>query len=324
MVIIGAGLAGTAAKNFFSNKSVEVFDSRNKDEGWSHKALMRIRDPALGNYLGCKLKKIQAYKCIYYDGKIYDTYQHNLSNMYSMKVSGSIINRSIDKLGWEERYLVEGEIDTEGVNFNKKVISIKDNIITFDDGSSNNYDEMINTMPLPDIAKVCGIETEETFTKKSRTIIVKIIPLLIESNVNQTVYFPSLSYGLYRATLQENKIIAEILFDESILLGYEWSLFSKDLFKVFGLCDEKFYDLNKISTYYQSNGKLIPINNEYRKYLILELTERFGIYSLGRYATWRNITSEDIIPDIEKISHLMEMGKYGRKYYGKITDGGEK
>lgn len=218
---------------------------------------------------------------------------------------------------------MEGEMSSEGISFNKKVISIKDNKVICDDNSEYHYDEIINTMPLPDIAKACGIKTEGIFEKKSKIIIIKIIPLLIESDVNQTVYFPSLSYGLYRATLQGNKIIAEIIPDE-IGLGDHWPSFSKDLFKVFGLYYSKLYDKNNITTYYQTNGKIMPINNEYRKYLILELTERFGIYSLGRYATWRNITSEDILPDLEKISQLMEMGKYGRKYYGKITNGGNR
>jgi len=322
MVIIGAGLAGIAAKNYFSAGNPITIDSRAESEGWSHKALMRIRDPALGNLIKCPLRKINAYKFIYYQNKIYDTYQPNLSNMYSLKVSEGISERSIDKLGWEERYLIEGDLDEKGIQFNKKVISIKDREIFCLDGSSYKYDKAISTIPLPVLAKACNINVKDIdFKSKSFSITVRIIPLKVDCAVNQTAYFPGNNWGIYRATLQEDKIIIEELGDN---YGIEINTYALEMIaKSFGIT-QSILNLEKTEIYVQENGKISPINNEYRKFLILELTEYFGIYSLGRYATWRNITSEDIIPDLNKISQLMEMGEYERKYYGKISNGGEK
>ncbi len=48
MIILGAGIAGTAAANYFSQYNPYVYDKREKGEESSHKSIMRIRDYRLG------------------------------------------------------------------------------------------------------------------------------------------------------------------------------------------------------------------------------------------------------------------------------------
>jgi hypothetical protein len=41
-----------------------------------------------------------------------------------------------------------------------------------------------------------------------------------------------------------------------------------------------------------------------------EMTTRFGIYSLGRFATWRNILLDDVLNDIFRIREMMNGTDY--------------
>jgi len=48
-------------------------------------------------------------------------------------------------------------------------------------------------------------------------------------------------------------------------------------------------------------GKIIPIMSSVRHALLLSISAQFGIYSLGRFATWRNILLDDVIHDAQRI-----------------------
>jgi hypothetical protein len=48
----------------------------------------------------------------------------------------------------------------------------------------------------------------------------------------------------------------------------------------------------------QKYGKILPIDERLRKEFIFYLTKEHGIYSLGRFATWRQLLLDDIVPDI--------------------------
>ena len=57
---------------------------------------------------------------------------------------------------------------------------------------------------------------------------------------------------------------------------------------------------------YQRYGKILPFDEEERQAFILWATETFGIYSLGRFATWRQILLDDLVRDIGVIKRLIE------------------
>jgi hypothetical protein len=61
----------------------------------------------------------------------------------------------------------------------------------------------------------------------------------------------------------------------------------------------------------QKYGKIAPIDNAWRRAFMHRLTIDNGIYSLGRFATWRNILLDDIIKDISVIKEMMKQDSYG-------------
>ena len=57
-----------------------------------------------------------------------------------------------------------------------------------------------------------------------------------------------------------------------------------------------------------SNKKLLKQNGATSQTKIC----KYGIYSLGRHATWRKILLDDVVGDIERIQSMMKTSAYDR------------
>ena len=81
IAIIGAGISGMIAEGALSDiaSEIKVFD---KDipklpivgQSVGHKAVMRLRNDDIKQYVNCQLKKISVYKAVYHEGKLYETF----------------------------------------------------------------------------------------------------------------------------------------------------------------------------------------------------------------------------------------------------------
>ena len=60
-----------------------------------------------------------------------------------------------------------------------------------------------------------------------------------------------------------------------------------------------------LGTVKQSFGKIAPIDAAIRKNLLFRLTHERNIYSLGRFATYRNILLDDVVADIGHIKRML-------------------
>ena len=67
-----------------------------------------------------------------------------------------------------------------------------------------------------------------------------------------------------------------------------------------------------LESHEQYLGKICPIDDHGRKAIMRFLTESKNIYSLGRYATWRNIGMDDILNDIYQIRKMISADGYDR------------
>lgn len=120
-------------------------------------------------------------------------------------------------------------------------------------------------------------------------------------NVNQTVYFPDLKVSEYRATITGDNLIVESI-DEDYNID--------NIIRTLGLAQVPITPVNATK---QSYGKIAPIDNNWRKGFLHKLTIEKNIYSLGRFATWRNILLDDVLIDIHKIKSMIDNDSYWRK-----------
>ena len=81
----------------------------------------------------------------------------------------------------------------------------------------------------------------------------------------------------------------------------------------FGIKARKLNDLKSSS---QKYGKIRPINEELRKEFIYEMTDTYKIYSVGRFATWRQLLLDDVVEDIAIVEEFISnQDNYKRKMH---------
>jgi hypothetical protein len=298
LVILGAGLAGTIASSAFRGYNPTVYEAK-PDVGAldNHKAVMRIRDPEVGNLLGCNLKPIKATKEVWFKGQLHQQASIQMNNLYSQKAYGCIGRRSLNSLGTVDRYLIEGTVKPVHCEYGKVVTHIDAGKIHFSTGSHRTksmYDICISTIPMPTLLMTLYGEYSDVF--KTEEIYVCEYKLYdIKSTVHQTIYFPEEQYPMYRATLQNDKLIVEAI--EGFGEQHEGIIA-----EAFGL---KRTDFSHESDTTQKAGKLIPIDEDVRLSTIYKLTNDHNIYSFGRYAIWKAIRTDHLLKDIDLIKRMM-------------------
>jgi hypothetical protein len=68
----------------------------------------------------------------------------------------------------------------------------------------------------------------------------------------------------------------------------------------------------------QSMGKMVSMDDTTRRQIIVELTDKFNVFSLGRYAIWKSITSDALIPDLKSIANMIHLTDPQKKYNSKL------
>lgn len=285
ITIVGAGLSGLIAANLIPNSIVVEAQSTFPQ----HKAVLRFRSPAVGDALGIPFRKVMVRKAIWHDGD-FQSPSIQLSNLYSQKVAGKILDRSIWNLEAEERWiaplafqqiLCERLDDTTRVSFDTR----------FEFRSS-----CISTAPMPVLAKIKKIAHSQDFTSFKVGVRRWKIP---DCDVFQTIYFPG-NESVYRASITGDELIAEYI-------GAPVDDDDEILETVFGILD----DMEHLDDSVTALGKITPIDERWRRNFIVQMTRIHQIYSLGRFATWRpGLLQDDVLKDIAVIKKMMSGDAY--------------
>jgi len=295
IAIIGAGISGAIAAGALSSYNPKVFDAAKK-RIQNHRAVMRLRDSSVCMYLGVGYKKVRIHKAISFEGKLTSTPDIRMNNLYSMKTNGILSDRSISNLGSADRFIMTQPYSIEGVAYDKWLVGVSKNELAFADGTTEEYDACISTIPLPILLTAAGIGNKSDLFEYNNIFVYRG-KLNIKSSINQTLYFPSDAFSIYRATVQSQDIIVEAMAEvspEEI----------KGAMRCFGIKPSN-YNIKVASVYKQEMGKMLPINEHRRKWAIITLTDMFNIYSFGRFAIWKPIRTDHLVSDIENIKAMI-------------------
>ena len=312
LVIIGAGISGSLALKYFSSYDPVVFEAKSKTALSDHKAVMRLRDQRIGMLLGVSSREIDVDKQILFRDNLYWESSIQMRNLYSRKVCDSILSRSASDLGIKKRYLMSNANFV--AEYDHEFVGIEDGLLVILDRINNqtkfvSYDFCISTIPLPILIKKLSLKYEIKF--QAEPIYVMRSKLNILSEVNQTIYVPENEYKIYRMTLQEGELILESFG------GYPNESEISSLICYFGISLDCCLKFDKIE---QKYGKILPIDSIVRRSIVFELTEKFRIFSLGRYALWKSIRTDDLIKDLEKIQRMVSVSAICRKYEEKLDE----
>jgi len=294
MIIAGAGLAGLLAASQFPN--AYIIDKSTDTILRYHKAVLRFRSSAIGDVLGIEFEPVTVYKSIYYKGKAYDKPSPAFMNLYSQKVSGAVIERSIRHLDTVQRWIAPLDFHESLIQRFRSRIHWGESL----ESVSRENETIISTIPLPSVLDILEIEHDKVFNFLPITVLRLKIP---KAKVYQTIYYPDNATNIYRASITGDLLIIEAIGNEGVT--------DEELFEVlesFGIESIDSYDHGS-----QEFGKIKSIDPSWRRKMVYTLTKDYRIYSLGRFATWNNILLDHVLMDIYKIKKLIQMDSYQLK-----------
>jgi hypothetical protein len=307
MYILGAGLAGLLAANVLRKHNPVILEVQSGLPN-NHTSLLRHRENKIAEATSIPFRKVKVTKAINFEGKTYTESSPKLSNLYSHKMTGKYLSRSIDNLAPVDRYIAPPDFISKlamGCDIRYGETLSAGRLIY-------NDTPVISTIPMPALWDLCGDISKPDFEFYE----IHTASCYIESgcDVFQTVYYPNPDLGLYRLSITGNKVMAEFIkqdylriheqHDVSNLREYIQHFLEHD----FGMYPG-YYDMSEPKIKTNKYGKISPIDNNIRKQFIHSMTNQYRIFSLGRFATWRNILLDDVYDDILAIQKLItQMG----------------
>jgi hypothetical protein len=165
--------------------------------------------------------------------------------------------------------------------------------------------KIISTLPMSTLAGLLGYKFyKSTFENRCGVVVTATIP---NTNVYATLYFPDHKRPYYRASITGDKLIIEYS-------GAKFPNETRDIFEVlyhFGMDHQSVVGAKDVNVKEQRYAKIIPIDEGERRRFIMWASDKFGIYSLGRFATWRpGLLMDDVVHDVRVIQQIVANGSY--------------
>jgi hypothetical protein len=138
-----------------------------------------------------------------------------------------------------------------------------------------------------------------------------------------SLYVPDPRENFYRISITGSKLIIEYAFpfgdfSEDIIFEVNaWGPQHRDIVAAAKLLGFKVEDLSldAVKVKRSQYAKILRCNDNLRKKFIVWLTDKYNIYSLGRYATWRpELWLDDFVNDVRQI---ISMVRHDHNYEGK-------
>lgn len=282
----------------------------------NHHALLRFRTDAVSRATGIPFRKVWVTKAVHRDRHTELTTYPSIAdvNRYSYKVTGEILPRSILNVEPGERYISPPDF-IEQLRPDRAVYNSP---FKMKDRLESNFTPLISTIPMPALMDIVNWPKELRPEFHYRTIYTDRAEIREPKvDVYQTVYYPYPDIPWYRISLVGNVAIAEMTqhhYDE--YLGVDLRHMLDNLLQEdFGIPGGS--DIFFTPPIEQKYGKLAPIDEQKRRAFILAMTDEFRIYSLGRFATWRQILLDDVVKDVQVIEgYMTERDAYTRSMRG--------
>jgi hypothetical protein len=297
MKIIGAGMAGLLCANMLRRHKPVIYEKKESLPS-NHSAVLRFRNETISRATGIPFKKVLVHKGIMTpEDELVTKSNLRLSNMYAQKVSGAVIARSILNMDPVERfiapaYFVQQMASSVEIEFGMELADA----MWFKEGEDPK-EPIISTIPMPALMKVIDWTPVPEF-KFSKIWTLNAVISSPEMDVFQTIYYPDPDVSIYRASITGNHLTCEFIREPG--LDAEDKLHSgiRRVLAHFGISEAA---IASCEMKVQPFGKITPINELQRKQFIFQNSDEHHIYSLGRFATWRNIILDDLVNDIQFI-----------------------
>jgi hypothetical protein len=302
-IIIGAGLSGLITACMIPAATIR--EAAPEGTG-HHKALLRFRSDVVSRATSIPFREVTVHKAIQYEGHTYTACTPRLANLYSAKVTGVLAgDRSIWDLATTKRFIAPEDFHDQLVDRHRTRIEFCAPIEVLREGQEEVF---INTAPLPVIMRACGLHPIEAAFSAS-PIEVSRYRLAAGTDIYQTLYFPQPNILTFRASITGDLLIVERMKGP---LDNVSSIASSDISYVcssFGIDPAGIKPIERVD---QKFGKIVDIPRADREAILHRLSNNFNVFSVGRFACWRNILLDDVVKDIEVVKRLMSASAYNK------------
>lgn len=259
----------------------------------NHHALLRFRTDAVMRATGIPFREVEAQKAVWYERAAHARATFAMQNLYSQKVTGRITSRSILNLDGGRRYIAPNDFIAQlshGANIEYG---------TAFDWEQQQPAPIISTIPMPALMRAKQWDADQiNFPHQPIFTITCDLPEHVD--VYQTFYYPEERYGaLYRASITGR--VLQLEFAGTAPAPGFMDMIVQEVVGHFGIR----VALMAYRVSEQTYGKLAPIADTIRKTFILAMSDQHQIYSLGRFATWRQILLDDVVQDIRTIESFI-------------------
>ena len=311
MKILGAGMSGLLAGQHFRTHNPKIIERQDCIPN-NHAALLRFRTKIIQSETKIRLKEVKVQKMINYKENHFTESNLFFNNLYSQKVTGGVWPRSINNLSPASRYIAPLDLISQMSEGCDVVYDLSLSGEFLEEHRAFDTDvPIISTIPMPALMKMVGWDEIPDF--KSQKIWTQRATIdFPECGVYQTIYYPDKLLSHYRASVIGQTVIVESIREPQQDPG---QVIMEILRDDFGIEAKRLTDIH---SGVQRYGKIMPIDEGTRQKFIFEMTTRYNLYSVGRFATWRQLLLDDIVEDIQKVEKFIR-GKsdYNRKIKSK-------
>ena len=290
--IIGAGMAGLLAANMLKHRSPTIYEKQSELPN-NHSAVLRFRSSIVGDVLNIPFKKVKMIKAsLPWLNPVADALAYSRKNTGISRSDRSIIDGTVIADRWiAPPDLISRMAQSSSIIYNAN-FSHKPHLEPGDC-------PYISTIPMPALMEALDYPKRSQFNFKGtagNNIKVRIqncdayVSLLIP---DPDIYFSRLS----------------LTGDELIIEGIDPEDYFPERTVVWEACELLGVepDLQSVTVHNQTYAKLLPIDDDGRKEFIHWATDKFGIFSLGRFATWRpGLLLDDLVQDIRLIDKWID------------------
>ena len=324
-VIVGAGLSGLIAANLLKSRGFDILVYEKQTTlPDNHQAVLRFRSPALGEALGIPFKKVQAVLCLAptsYPGQ--NALLHAMS--YSDATTGirrtdRSITRLLDGPKVVERWIAPP-------NFREILFERIKGDVRY--GHSWTLDEqpfkipVVSTIPMSVVYQMTALTPAGVAPTFRANHYSTASADALNTDAYGSIYNPRPSFDepWTRASVTGSRVSLEISmgWDDEEPTGAQRDgsivLLARVMLDLMGVSIDYRKDPPRVQ--YSASDRILPIPDRVRKGFIMHLTDKYNIYSLGRFATWRpGMLLDDIVQDVNIVASMIE-GKSAYRYEAK-------
>lgn len=294
MIIVGAGMAGLLAAHMLRRYGVTVWEAQPQLPD-NHGALLRFRSDAVAEATGIPLRRVTVHKAVLWAGRLWQQMCPLAAhNAYSVKVTGAAMARSILDLRPGDRYIAPPTFLDDlsrdlNILYNTRLANLE-----VDQGRP-----WVSTIPMPAVAAMAARDDTPDFPHLPVWSVRCRVPL---TDLYQTMYYPGADTDYYRASFTGDLLTIEYTkAPTDPLYAVGRVLHDFGLTPLFQLVSP-----DGVTVKRQEYGKLLPVNDQWRRAFIVYLTTRYNMYSVGRFATWRQILLDDVVTDVRQVARMIE------------------